>query len=313
MLCYLSNRIVHAIAVMFGVVSLVFLLMHVAGDPLAGLLPPGSSPEVEAELRHQFGLDRPIVEQYAKFVAGGMHGDFGDSWRQQRPALTAVLERLPASIWLTLMAMALAVLVGGTLGIESAVFPDSILGRGAVVFALVAQAIPAFWLGTILIYFFAVRLNWLPSSGMDGPVAVVLPAFTLAAYPAAMIARLIRVAMGEAMAGDYIRTARAKGLSRRRIVFDHALRNALLPTLSFIGLQAGFFFGGAVVVEGVFAYPGIGTLALDAAFSRDIPLVGAFVWTVALLILSVNLALDMVAAFLDPRLRSSAGFGLVTS
>ncbi len=313
MIRYLCNRIGHAVVVMFGVVSLVFLLLHVAGDPLAGLMPPGSSPAVEAELRHQFGLDRPLVEQYATFVAGGMRGDFGDSWRQQRPALAAVLERLPASVWLTLAAMGLAVLVGGTLGVESAVSPSSFIGRVVLVFAIAAQAIPAFWLGTILIYFFAVRLDWLPSSGMDGPVAIVLPSVTLAAYPAAMIARLIRAAMGEALSSDYVRTARAKGLSHWRLVFDHALRNALLPTLSFVGLQAGFFFGGAVVVEGVFAYPGIGMLALDAAFSRDIPIVGAFVWTVALLILTVNLALDVVAARLDPRSRTDAGFTMAAS
>jgi ABC-type dipeptide/oligopeptide/nickel transport system permease component len=209
--------------------------------------------------------------------------------------------------------MGIAILVGGSLGIEAAVSPNSVVRRVALAFALVSQAIPAFWLGTILIYFFAVRLNWLPSSGLEGAASVILPAVTLAAYPAAMITRLIRAAMGEALSGDYIRTARAKGLSHWRIVFDHALRNALLPTISFIGLQAGFFFGGAVVVEGVFAYPGIGMLALDAAFSRDIPIVGAFVWTVAILILMVNLALDVVAAQLDPRLRADASPGMAAT
>jgi peptide/nickel transport system permease protein len=208
--------------------------------------------------------------------------------------------------------MGLAVLVGGSLGIKAAMSPSSIIVRGALILAMVAQAIPAFWLGTILIYVFAVRLGWLPSSGLEGPAAIVLPAVTLAAFPAAMIVRLIRSSLLESLDGDYIRTARAKGLSQTKIVVDHALRNALLPTLAFIGLQAGFFFGGAVVVEGVFAYPGIGMLALDAAFSRDIPIVGAFVWTVAVLILTANLTLDVLAAHLDPRLRLDTGSGMVS-
>jgi peptide/nickel transport system permease protein len=176
----------------------------------------------------------------------------------------------------------------------------------------VAQAIPAFWLGTILIYLFAVRLDWLPSSGLDGPLAIVLPAVTLAAYPAAMITRLIRASLLESLDSDYIRTARAKGLSQTSIVLEHAMGNSLLPTLAFIGVQAGFFFGGAVVVEGVFAYPGIGTLALDAAFSRDVPIIGAFVWTVAVLILIANIALDVVSTRLDPRLRLNATSGTVS-
>lgn len=313
MLGYLCNRFVHALAVLFGVVSLVFLLMRVAGDPLAGLVPPGASPEIEAQLRHAYGLDRPLAEQYLTFVVAGMHGDFGDSWRQQRPSLAVVAERLPASIWLAFAAMSLAVLVGGFLGIRSAVSRYSVPGRASSIFILTAQATPAFWLGTILIYFFAVRLNWLPSSGLEGPTAIVLPAVTLAAFPAAIIARLIRVSLVESLSADYIRTARAKGLGQNSIIRDHALRNALLPTLSYIGLQAGFLFGGAVVVEGVFAYPGIGMLALDAAFSRDIPVVGAFVWTVAVLILALNFALDLVAVRLDPRLQANAGSGMVVS
>lgn len=312
MIGFFARRIAHAFAVLFGVVSFVFLLMHVAGDPLAGIVPPGASPEVDAQLRHEFGLDRPLIEQYVTFVSAGMHGDFGDSWRQQRPAIEAVMERLPASIWLTVTAMSLAALVGGALGVWAAMSPGSVLGSAAFIFALVAQAIPAFWLGTVLIYLFAVRLNWLPASGLEGPLAVMLPAVTLAAYPAAMITRLARVSLLESLHGDYIRTARAKGLSQTSVVFDHALRNALLPTLSYIGLQAGFFFGGAVVVEGVFAYPGIGLLALDAAFSRDIPVVGAFVWMVAVLILAVNLVLDVVAVRLDPRIRLEHGARLMS-
>jgi peptide/nickel transport system permease protein len=202
--------------------------------------------------------------------------------------------------------MALAILFGGTSGVLAGARPGSWWDALARTWALFGQAIPAFWLGTMLIVLFAVRLHWLPSSGLDGPAAVILPALALAAYPAATLMRLIRAAMVETLGADFIRTARAKGLSRQQIVWSHALRNAILPALAFTGLQAGFLLGGAVVVEGVFAYPGIGGLALDAVFRRDIPVVEAFVWTVALLILLVNLGTDLLAVAIDPRLRDAA-------
>ncbi len=232
-----------------------------------------------------------------------MRGDFGESWRQGRPALAAVLERLPATVVLAGVATALAVSVGGFLGMIAAARPGSAWDAGARTTALLGQAVPAFWLGTMLILVFAVDLRWLPSSGLPGPAGVILPALSLAAYPAATLTRLLRASMIETLGADYIRTARAKGLSRRRILIGHALRNAALPALAFTGLQAGFLLGGAVIVEGVFAYPGIGGLALDAVATRDIPLVEAFVWIVAVLILVVNTLTGVIAAWLDPRLR----------
>jgi peptide/nickel transport system permease protein len=280
-----------------------FALLHLAGDPLAGLIPPGAAPEVESQIRTAYGLDRPLPEQYLDFVVRAMRGDFGDSWRQGRPALEAVLERLPATLWLTAVATTLAVAVGSCFGVSAAARPGSAWDIVARATALLGQAIPAFWLGTMLILLFAVGWQWLPSSGLDGPGGVILPALSLAAYPAATLTRLLRASMIETLGADYIRTARAKGLSRSRILVGHALRNAALPALAFTGLQVGFLLGGAVIVEGVFAYPGIGGLALDAVAARDIPLVEAFVWVVAVMILVVNILTGAITVLVDPRLR----------
>ena len=303
MLGFLINRLLHAVAVLFGVVSVTFALLHLAGDPLAGLIPPGATPEVESQIRAAYGLDRPLPEQYHDFVGRAMHGDFGDSWRQGRSALEAVLERLPATLWLTAVATTLAVAVGAFLGVISAARPGSWWDIVARSTALLGQAVPAFWLGTMLILLFAVAWQWLPSSGLDGPGGIILPALSLAAYPAATLTRLLRASMIETLGADYIRTARAKGLSRSRILIGHALRNAALPALAFTGLQVGFLLGGAVIVEGVFAYPGIGGLALDAVAARDIPLVEAFVWVVAVMILLVNILTGALATLLDPQQR----------
>jgi peptide/nickel transport system permease protein len=303
MVGFLVNRLLHAVAVLFGVVSVTFALLHLAGDPLAGLMPPGAAPEVESQIRAAYGLDRPLSEQYLDFVGRAMRGDFGDSWRQGRPALEAVLERLPATLWLTALATILAVVVGTFLGVSAAARPGSAWDIVARSTALLGQAVPAFWLGTMLILLFSVGLQWLPSSGLEGPGGIILPALSLAAYPAATLTRLLRASVIETLGADYIRAARAKGLSRSRILIGHALRNAALPALAFTVLQVGFLLGGAVIVEGVFAYPGIGGLALDAVAARDIPLVEAFVWVVAVMILVVNLLTDTLAMLLDPRLR----------
>lgn len=312
MVGFLLDRLLHAVAVLFGVVSVTFVLLHLAGDPLAGLIPPGAAPEVESQIRSVYGLDRPVPEQYLDFVGRAMHGDFGDSWRQGRPALVAVLERLPATLMLTAVASAMAVAIGCVLGVTAAARPGSSWDIVARSTALLGQAVPAFWLGTMLILLFAVDLQWLPSSGLEGPGGVILPALSLAAFPAAALTRLLRASMIETLGADYIRTARAKGLSRSRILVGHALRNAALPALAFTGLQIGFLLGGAVIVEGVFAYPGIGGLALDAVATRDIPLVEAFVWVVAVMILAVNILTGVLTALIDPRLREDGrAFGSV--
>jgi peptide/nickel transport system permease protein len=313
MIAFLIGRLINAVTVLLGVVTVTFGLLHFPGDPLAGLIPPGAPPDVEAEIRRAYGLDRPLVDQYVAFVPRALRGDFGESWRQRRPALTAVLERLPATAAVTGLAIAVAVTVGGVLGSAAAALPRSGWSALASATSLLGQAIPAFWLGTLLILLFAVELRWLPSSGMTGPAALVLPALSLAAFPAAALTRLFRASLSESLSADYIRTARAKGLPRNQVLRGHALRNAALPALAFTGVQAGFLFGGAVIVEGVFAYPGVGSLALDAVATRDIPLVAAFVWVMAVCILAINLVTTVVAAAIDPRLREerhAAGAGL---
>ncbi len=310
MLRFLFMRLVHAIAVMFGVASLVFALLHVSGDPLSGLVPPGSSPEQEEILRQRYGLDASIGEQYVRFLRRVVTGDFGESWAERRPALDAVVERLPATLSLAGLALALALAVGIPLGMAAGARPGGVIDVLATGFALLGQAVPGFWLGTLLIIVFAVRLRWLPSSGGDGAEALVLPAVTLAAYPAATIARLLRASLIETLRRDYIRTAAGKGLRRGTVVRRHALKNAALPTLAFVGLQAGFLLGGAVVVEAVFAYPGVGRLAIEAASDRDIPLVQAFVVVLAAMIVGVNLTVDLLARWFDPRIRFERRGGL---
>ncbi len=303
MVRFLAGRLIYAAAVLCGVATLVFGLIHLSGDPLAGLVAPGSSPEQTASLRRELALDRPLTEQYVRFVGRAAHGDFGESWRQRRPAMDAVLERLPATLALTAAAIGLALLVGGALGITAGMRPGGATDAVATGVALLGQALPGFWLGTVLILVFAVRLRWLPSSGYEEPRSLILPAVTLASYPAATVARLLRISLVETLAHDYVRTARGKGLPPWAVIRGHALRPALLPTLAFVGLQVGFLLGGAVVVEGVFAYPGIGRLALQAVADRDLPVIQAFVVVVAALIVLVNLVVDLLACWLDPRIR----------
>lgn len=309
MLRFLLGRICYALLVLVGVASLVFGLLHVGGDPLDGLLPPGSSPEQRVAVRQVYGLDRPVLAQYLAFVGRAARGDFGDSWRQQRPALAAVLERLPATLALTGAALGLAIVGGGLLGVIAAARVGGWIDAGVRAVAVVGQSIPGFWLGTLAILFFAVRLGWLPASGFDGPRSLLLPAATLAAQPAATIARLLRASLVATLGQDYVRTARGKGLGGGAVVVGHGLRNAVLPVLGYVGFQVGFLLGGAVVVEAVFAYPGVGRLALGAVQDRDLPLVQAFVVVLAALVVGVGLVIDGVARLLDPRLGAADAGG----
>jgi peptide/nickel transport system permease protein len=303
----LLHRIIHSLGVLLVVTSAVFAIVHLDGDPTAGFIAPGASPEDRAAVRERFGLDRPLPAQYATYLSHAARADFGESWRARRPAMDAVLERLPATLRLAGAALALAVLAGVPLGIAAGRRPGGPLDLIASTTALLGQAVPGFILGTLLILAFAVHLKWLPSSGGDGWRALVLPAVTLAAYPTAIVARLLRGSLIEALGEDYVRTARGKGLSEHAIVYAHALRNAALPTLAYVGLQAGFLIGGAVVVEGVFAYPGIGQLALGAVTDRDLPVIQAVTVVIAAAIVAINLLVDLIAGMIDPRLRIAEG------
>ena len=306
---YLLGRLLYGLAVLLGVTGFAFGIVHLSGDPLAALVPPGASPAQEEALRRGFGLDRPLPEQYGRFLGRALRGDFGESWRQRRPALEAVLDPLPATLALTALAVGFALVGGGALGLLAGTRPGGIADAVVRALALLGQALPGFWLGILLILVFAVRLRWLPSSGLDGPRSLVLPAIALAAAPAAAIARLLRASLIEAMGADHVRTARGKGLAPAAVLRDHVLRGAALPALAYVGLQVGFLLGGAVVVEAVFAYPGVGRLALGAVADRDLPVVQAVVVLLAALIVGVNILVDLLARWLDPRVGAAGAAG----
>ena len=303
---FVIQKLIYALLVMVAVASLAFAAVHLSGDPLSGFTAPGASPGDKAAIRAHLGLDKPVLTQYLLFLERAPSGDFGDSWRARRPAMRAVIDRLPATLKLAGAALALALLIGIPLGALAGARPGGPVDVFALSAALLGQALPGFWLGSLSILLFSVRLHWLPSSGGQGVRALILPAFTLAAYPAAFFARLVRSSVLETLSQDFIRTARGKGLRESTVVRVHALRNALLPALAYAGIQAGFLLGGAVVVESVFAYPGIGQLALNAVADRDLPVIQAFVVLVAGMIVLVNLIVDLVARRFDPRL----GFAL---
>lgn len=299
-------RIVRAAAVLLVVSGLVFAMIHASGDPVDGFAPPGAPVAVRDELRARLGLDDPLPRQYLSFLARAIRGDLGESWRNDQPALRIVLDRLPATLVLAAVAVGMVIVLGLTLALATYVSRGTPLSAALETILALGQAVPAFWLGTVLIIVFAVRLDWLPSSGAsDGAASIVLPATTLALAPAAVLARLVRTEIATVMRSDVIRTARGKGLHESTVLVRHALRLSLLPGLAYLGLQTGFLVGGAVVVEGVFAYPGLGLLALDAVADRDLPVIQAFVLVAAIGIVVVNLAVDTLARIADPRLHGA--------
>ncbi|CAN5581299.1 ABC transporter permease [soil metagenome] len=304
MLAILLYRWVHMTGVLVAVVTIVFAMIHAAGDPVNALVPPGSSPQDVQALRVKFGLDESIATQYAKFLANAARGDFGFSWRFDEPAREVVFARLPATLELVGLAFGLALALAIPLGVVAGARPGGLAGWVYYGVSLFGQAVPAFWLGTLLILVFSVRLDWFPSSGRDGAASAILPVTTLAAYPAAVLLRMVRASVQEAMSLDYVRTARAKGLPKRVVMFGHVFRNAALPVIAYAGVLAGFLFAGAVVVEWVFAYPGIGQLALQSVASRDLPVVLVFVTVTAFLIVIANMLADLASQLIDPRVRT---------
>lgn len=307
MLILLGKRIVMTLVMVLMASSLVFALIHLSGDPLDGFLAPGASPDVRAAANERLGFDQPILEQWFTYLGNTISGDFGESWRNHQPALNTVLERLPATLTLALAAILISSVVGITVGVLSAGADIPALRLAVRSFGLLGQAIPAFWLGTVMIMVFAVHFRWLPPSGNDGFRSLILPAVTLSAYPGSMIARMTQTSLLEVRLKPYITTATAKGLPRKSILWRHAVPNALSPTLAMIGLQAGFLAGGAIVVESVFAYPGIGMLAMQAASDRDLPVVQAFVVVTVVLVGIINALVDLLVTVIDPTMRQAAG------
>lgn len=305
----LITRLIYTVLVVLTAMSIVFALLHLAGDPADALIPPGSDPEDVAALRAKFGLDQPLPQQYLDYMRHVARGDFGESWRTGQPAMSLVLERLGATLLLAGTAFLVALAVAIPLGVLAGSRRNRSLGWLASGVGVLGQALPAFWLGTVLILLFSVRLDWLPSSGRDGVPSLILPALALAAFPAATMLRIVRVSVSDVSGAEFIRTANAKGLPRRVVLWRHVARNAMLPVIAYAGLVGGFLVAGAVAVESVFAWPGIGQLALQSVATRDLPVIQAFVAVVAVLIVLANLAADAVALVVDPRLRQAAATG----
>lgn len=300
---FLLKRLFYSIFVLLGLSLIVFLLARLSGDPTALMLPIDATAEDEAVMRAYLGLDKPLPVQYAEFIGRALTGDFGISIRHRQPAMDMILERMPATIQLTATAFAIALLIAIPLGILSALYPNSLIDRLSVFMALFGQAIPTFLLGIVLILFFAVQLRWLPSSGRGGIEYLILPSLTLGPYSAAVINRLLRANLREVLNKDYIRTAQAKGFAQPYIIFQHALKNAAIPAITVMGLQIAALMSGSVVTETVFAYPGAGLLLVQALGNRDFPVVQAFVIVIGIIVILINLVLDLLYAFLDPRIR----------
>jgi ABC-type dipeptide/oligopeptide/nickel transport system permease component len=289
--------------VLLGISVVVFIILHLTGDPTLLLLPPDASAEDVARFRRAMGFDDPLYLQYWRFLKGAVQGDFGTSLRHDEPALGLVWQRMPATIELTGVALGVALVLAIPAGIVSAVFRNTPLDYVSTVVALMGQAMPTFWLGIMLILIFSVGLQILPSSGRGSAAHLVLPALTLGLFTTARIMRLTRSGMLEVLGQDYVRTARAKGVGERTIVWKHALKNAGIPVVTIIGLELGTLLGGAVITETIFAWPGVGRLSVQAIYNRDYPLVQAAVFVLASIFVLVNLVVDLLYTYLDPRIR----------
>lgn len=303
---YVRRRLLRAIPVIVGVMTLVFFMVHLLpGDPAEEIAAGGigSSPEQIEAIRVRLGLDRPLYEQYWTFVKRTVQGDLGRSIYRNQPVSTMIRDRVGATFQLTLGGIGVAILIGVPLGILAAVRQNTWLDSVSMTVALTGVAMPSFWLGLLLIWFFAVRLNWVPVIGGSGIKGLILPAFTLGFGAAAIIARLVRSSMLEVLRQDYMMTARAKGLASRIVIINHGLKNALIPVVTIIGLQFGNLLGGAVVIETVFARQGIGRMAVDGILTKDFPVVQGTVLFAAIVYVTVNLAVDLLYSAIDPRIR----------
>ncbi len=300
---YVLKRLIYAVFVIFCVVTIVFFLTRLSGDPARLMAAPDASDEEILELREALGLNKPLIVQYGEYLVRAVQGDFGMSYRHGEPAMQLVLDRLPMTMRLSGMALLIALLVALPLGLIAAVYRDSVLDQAAMTLSLFGQSFPTFWMGIMLILIFSETLRWLPTSGTGGIEYMILPAVTLSFQTTANVTMLLRSSMLEVLGTDYIRTARAKGVQERGVIVAHALRNAALPVITAISLQIGPMLGGAVVTETVFAYPGMGRLAVQAINNRDFTVVQAFVVVMAVIIVSINLITDLIYTVVDPRIK----------
>jgi ABC-type dipeptide/oligopeptide/nickel transport system permease component len=302
MLGYLLKRLWHTVYVVIGISAISFFFIHLSGDPVMLMLPADASMQEVAQLRQKLGFNDPLYVQYWRFISRAVQGDFGESLYYHVPAMDLIVERLPASIQLSLAAMVIALVVAIPIGIISAVYRGSALDMGSMLAALFGLSMPHFWLGIMFIMIFSVKLGWLPTSGRGTPAHLIMPALALALSLMAMFARLTRSVMLEVLSLDYIRTARAKGLREFFVIGKHALKNALIPLVTVAGMQFGMLIGGTVIIETVFAWPGVGRLVVQAIFNRDYPLVQSIVFILALIFVAANLLVDLLYIYLDPRI-----------
>lgn len=307
MLRFALLRLRHTLLVLVAISAISFFFIHLSGDPVSLMLPPDASDAEIMEMRERLGFDDPIWVQYGRFLAGALTGDMGSSLHYKVPVMELVLERLPASLELAFAAMVVALVVAVPIGVLSAVKRGGMLDFVAMLAALFGLSMPHFWLGVMLILLFSVQLGWLPTSGYGTPAHLVLPALALGLSLMAMFARLTRSVMLEVLSQDYVRTARAKGLRETVVVGKHALRNALIPLVTVAGLEFGVLLGGTVVIETVFAWPGLGRLVVQSILSRDYPLVQAIVLVLAGIFVFVNLTVDLLYGVLDPEIRHREG------
>ena len=302
MLTVLVRRVVRLVVVLAGVSLVTFAILHVSGDPVSLMMP--EAPESDrAALRLAMGFNEPLPVQFVRFLANTARGDFGNSFFHRAPALPLVLERMPTTLLLTVLALGLSLVIALPVGILSAVRRNSLFDHGATFVVFLGTSMPVFWTGIMLIILFAVQLRLLPVSGWESWAALVLPTLTLATFSTPLLLRIVRSSMLEVISLDYVRTARAKGVSERIVIWHHALINAALPLVTVAGLQFGILLGGAIVTETVFAVPGLGRLIVSAIRQLDFPIVQAGVFVVALLVVLVNFAVDLLYLYLNPQIR----------
>lgn len=304
MLSFFISRLASALFVVFGVSTLVFFFLHmVPGDPVEVMLGESAQPADREALRQSLGLDQPLLVQFSHYLAQLLRFDLGTSLYSQQPIVDMLAERIPATTELAVAALVVAVLIAFPLGVLAAVRKGSPWDQGAMGLSLIGVSIPNFLMGPILILVFSVWLGWFPVSGREGLASLILPAVTLGTALAAILSRMVRATLLETLGEDYVRTARAKGLSERLVVWRHALRNALLPVITLLGLQLGVLLGGAVITEVVFSWPGLGQLTIESIQRRDYPVVQACVLLISLAYVVVNTLTDLVYGWLDPRVR----------
>jgi ABC-type dipeptide/oligopeptide/nickel transport system permease component len=304
MIRYISFRLLLALPALWLIVTMVFMLAHIVpGDPVAQMLGEGARADDLQQLRHTLGLDLPIPVQYGRYLAGVVHGNLGESFRFQQPVLQVVISHYPATLELAFVALLVCAGIGIPAGLMAAQRRGTSTDHAIGVLTLFGLSVPNFALGPVLILVFSVMLGWLPVSGRGGPLHLILPAVTLGAALAAILTRMVRTSVIEELSSDYVRTARAKGLSESAVLFRHAFRNALIPIITILGLQFGTLLAGTIVTESIFSWPGIGRLAVQAISARDYPLLQGCILMIAVSYVLVNLLTDLVYAFVDPRVR----------